>query len=146
MNTLLYDFEIYKSPEIKIPEHFLSGDHAQKLLVIIKAEDQKEANMQLLRKILQAVNKDLSHDALFLQLPPDQMLGINTLLNNGIHRIIMFGINPKALGLSFETILYKDFKIQDKRFLMGHSLSQINENQEFKKALWNALKSLFDLQ
>ncbi len=144
MNHLFYDFEIYQSPETEIPAQFLLGKNEKKLLVVIRTSDFSDKNKELISKILGAVHYKLEKDAIQLHIPADKSFGINHLLvKNIVDDVVIFGVNPKEIGLSIEPILYQPIQIGTKRLLIAHSLEQISKNQDYKKALWNALQQIF---
>ena len=144
MNHYFYDFEIYNSPNTDFPASASIGKNEKKLLIVLQNEDISEENKSFLEKILSAVKYNLDNDAQRLTIQKNEAIGINEILKkNEANDIVIFGINPKKLGLSFETILYKPSIISKKTFLVCHSLEQIKKSQDLKKALWIALQGVF---
>ena len=144
MNNLFYDFEIYRSPDTNIPPEYLRGDNEKKLLIVIKNEDDSEENISLLTKILYAVKLNLKQDVLLLSNPKEKIFGINKMMQNGVvNKILIFGINPKEMGLSISTQMYQVFTISAQQVLIAHPIDQIRQKQDLKKALWSALQKFF---
>lgn len=144
LNQHFYDFEIYDSPSTEIPDNSLIGGNAKKLLVVVKRSDFSEENKAFLSKVLSAVKFDINSDCRVLILPEKGDYGIGNLLNTEqCTSILLFGINPKHIGLSIETFLYAPFKIASFSFLLGQSLEKIKNSTENKKSLWSALQKLF---
>ena len=144
MNNLFYDFEIYRSPDTNIPPEYLRGDNEKKLLIVIKNEDDSKENISLLTKILSAVKLNLEQDALLLANPKEKVYGINKMVQKGVvNKIMIFGVNPKDMGLSISTQMYKALKINKLQILIAHPIDQIRQKQDLKKALWSALQEFF---
>ena len=144
MNHNFFDFEIYQSPTTDIPKGSLLGQNEKKLLLVLAEVDFTTENEQFLTKILGAVKHDLGRDTLRLMIPKGQSFGINKLLmSDKIDKVILFGINPKDIGLSIETFVYKSIHLSGKEMLIAHSLDKISKTQELKKALWTSLQQMF---
>lgn len=144
MNHYFYDFQVYQSSSIQIPEEALKGKNEKGLLLVAKEEDFSAENLQFLTKIIAAVKYELEIDTLRLNIPKDQNYGINELLKQEqTKHIIVFGVNPKDLGLSIETIIYQPISINKKTILITHPLEKIKQSQELKKALWASLQQIF---
>jgi hypothetical protein len=147
VNPYFYDFDIYQSLDTDIPADLFLGQNQKKLLVIVSVSDFTDENKAFLSKVLGAVKYDMLTDALVLVLPKDKSFGINKLISNEkLSEILIFGQNPKDLGLSIETFLYAPFNIAGKSFLIAHPLEKIKLSTEYKKNLWSALQNLFPIK
>ncbi len=144
LNHYLYDFDVYKSPSTEIPSELLLGDNEKKLLVVIKKEDFSAENRNFLSKILAAVKYELEKDAVIFSLPDGVSFSIADLVKESkMNDVILFGVNPKEVGFSFETIVYVPHCINKVNILIAHGLEQIKVKTDLKKALWAALQQMF---
>lgn len=143
MNPFFTDFEVYRSPDSKIPESCISGENEKGLLIVIKEEENNADNIQLLTKILQAIHKNLKNDAHLLTISNGKSFSLSQSIKGNYHHVISFGYAAKQLGFSFETKPYKPIEILDISFLFAHPLTDISANQELKKMLWAALQNIF---
>jgi hypothetical protein len=143
LNRFFTDFEVYRSLESNIPENCISGENEKGLLIVIKEEENNSENIQLLTKILQAIDKSLKKDAHLLTIPNDRFFSLSEQIKGNYHHLISFGYGAKQLGFSFETKPYIPSNLLNISFLFAHPLSKISANQELKKKLWAALQNIF---
>ena len=144
MKPLFFDHEVYLSNDENIPGEWISGNNRKGLLVICNSIDKTDENSVLLSKILSAVQYNVEEDCHLITLPKNSSISIlNFIKKNNIKHLIIFGISPISLGFSMNMIAYKPLKINNTRMIFAHGLTKIDKNQEFKRALWNSLKTMF---
>lgn len=145
MNQYFYDFDIYQSPSRELPSELLTGSNEKNLLIVVLHSDYSTENQEFLTKVLGAVDYDIANDTTLLRLPDNQELAVNRLVNHGDYKqCLMFGVDPKKCGYSFESFLYAPFIISNTTFILGNSLSRLKGSVEYKKALWNCLQTVFN--
>jgi hypothetical protein len=77
-------------------------------------------------------------------MPDEKQYAINSLISGSkCTTALIFGFNPKEIGISIETFLYAPFTISSNSLLIGHQLEKIKASTEYKKTLWGALQKLF---
>ena len=99
---------------------------------------------ELLYKILSAAKLSEEH---FTTLPLEEMPAafLSHLRGTACQKLIVFGARPADLQLQVRTAPYKAFNINGIEVLFAHSLADVAVNKDYKAALWNALKSMYNL-
>lgn len=116
-----------------------------KVMVVLEAKEDNDLLDGLLKKILSAINIDLSKDVCLVK-APDQIHHLNILKSIkdlGINKVLCFGLQPKDLTLNFSTTYYKPMHVGDLTFLFSDALSILNQDPARKKALWVNLQEIF---
>jgi len=138
------DFPIICSAEHDISKINSSGSNQKKLLIVCQEEEDHNANINLLEKILEAVNYKLDTDCLLVCLGANEGLNFSALQQTSeFKNVLIFGSIARKLGLNFEFEWYYPLHHQDVRFLFANSLSVIAQDRKHKGALWTALKEMF---
>ncbi len=120
------------------------GENKKGLIIIYLAEDDETEHLTLLQNILKAIQYDLNQDALLLSLTAKSRLRFIDILKDVTAKdIIVFGIQAKQLGLNWQHKAYQLVQFDNKRYLFGHPLSEIQHDKQKKGALWQALKGMF---
>ena len=115
--------------------NFSQGENRKQLLVVSGDElPATEEQIDFLQKILSAVQHDLQQDALFLNTTRAQRLSFTQLV---------FGLQPAELGLHWRLPPYRVFRRQERAFLFADPLRELQQNQELKRQLWEALQAMF---
>lgn len=117
------------------------GECKKSLLIVLHEADATSEHLDLLHKILKAIQFDPNEDVLTLRIKENQ--GFNFAdLNKQLtfKRTILFGIEPRILGLKVNNQKYKTFQLSDCTFLSADRLEAISDNNQLKGALWNLIK------
>ncbi len=125
----------------------LSEDYRQNSLLVLIRQDQSgvlsDRNAAFLKKILTAVSLS-KNDYITVYLPDHQReVPREILVNNNPGKVIVFDSSIKPYGL--QDMKYTVQKNGDVKWLMADKLEEISNDVEKKKALWGALKKMFDL-
>jgi hypothetical protein len=125
--------------ELKISDNKNSGN-----LIIIKDGYEKEI-LDYLEKIVTSVGLDFHKDVQVISLKTGENLKISKL---PFSKILVFGIEPKNLGLFIEWELYSLIKIGDKRLIFSDDLTDIfaervKKDRKMALMLWNSMKEMF---
>ena len=99
-----------------------------------------EAELDLLRKILNAVGVDIDTTT-FLVNPLIESKQIIDSAN--YDKCLSFGINQEPLSLFVDVNIYTSYKYNDITFLFSDSLQTLIIDADKKKFLWNALQLIF---
>jgi len=144
LDNRFLDFTIF--PLIS-PQELLKtakGENKKGLVIVYLAEDEESEHLTLLRNILNAIKYDLDQDALLLSLTAKSRLRfIDMLKEVTAKEVIVFGIQPKQLGLNWQCKAYEFLKHDTQHYLFSHPLSEIQNDKQKKGALWQALKGMF---
>jgi len=142
-NLIMYN-ELLITPdneELSLPEP--RGNFEKRILIlsdIIEAESEEQV---LLDKMITATGLNVS-DIYHLSLAQNVSL-TNYICKIKPERIICFGNQLDSASTVYSKRLYKVQLINDIQILNANFLSQICSSSPAKQALWNGLKSMFNL-
>jgi len=120
------------------------GRNQKHILVVYREDKGKEELKQLLEKILTAAKFNVAEDVLLLNLPSKESFSFTALKGKvEIKEVLLFGVDPKLLGLNFDQAYYQPFEHLNCRYLFADDLSKISTNQQLKGNLWNCLKEMY---
>ena len=141
-NTFL-DFDFYQTNTKA--EVVLFGENKKQMLIIIEDEnEQNDANIDFLEKIITAIKYDFKQDCTYFLLPKKEKISITALVSkHQIKDLLVFGINNTQLGIYANQKKYQPFYIQQVTYIFADNLSEIQAQKELKGALWDALKKVF---
>lgn len=113
----------------------------QRRILVLTAEPEKEP---FLLKILGAA-KLTPTDFVIVQTPPSVAAVSVAQWRHHIapQDILIFGIAPATVGLQITPPQYQPLAWAEVRWLFAHSLTQIEENPNMKKALWAAIQKMY---
>lgn len=121
-----------------------TGGFARQLLVLVQEEPNASANRDFLTKILAAANLNLAQDALLAEIPAHESRSLATDLKAlAPKQILVFGLTPAQLGLSFELQAYQPLNFYGYTWLFAEKLSTLEPDKTKKTLLWTALKQIF---
>ncbi|MCB0675112.1 MAG: hypothetical protein KDC30_00345 [Saprospiraceae bacterium] len=125
--------------------NFSQGENRKQLLVVSGDElPATEEQIDFLQKILSAVQHDLQQDALFLNTTRAQRLSFTQICRaTPVQNTLVFGLQPAELGLHWRLPPYRVFRRQERAFLFADPLRELQQNQELKRQLWEALQAMF---
>ncbi len=122
-----------------------TGGFARQVLVLSWVDAATSSvTRPFLTKVLAAAQLDLAQDALFVELPLDQPIGLLAdVRQKKPDQVLVFGLPAVQLGLNMDIVPYQPFVFQQITFLFADALSVLEGSKEKKTALWTALKSIF---
>jgi len=136
--------KLYRTAEQSNSELDFTGNKNSDHLIIIKDGYEKEI-FDYLEKILTSVGLDYHKDVQVITLKTGANLRISKLPH---HKILVFGIEPKNLGLFIEWELYSLIRIGDKKLIFSDDLTDIfaervKKDRKMALMLWNSMKEMF---
>ncbi len=143
MKTSFINYNIFN---IEDAEHIPTRGANQKNLFIFLSENEAEnaGLVELLSKILAAIKYDLETDALMILQTSDEPISLSKLCQNETQSsVLVFGYEPKHLGIYANMKKYVFFELQNTHYLFCDNLSLIENQKDLKSALWEALKKRF---
>lgn len=144
MKNQFYDFTIFSIIEPSEVLKSIKGTNEKGLFILLNTENDAEQHLELLKKILGAIQYQLDQDAaLYLCTNKDAFKLIDLSKKLNIQQVLSFGISPKNLGIHQHFELYQPKKINEITFLFGHQLNDIANQTTYKGALWDALQTMF---
>lgn len=112
-------------------------------VLLLADEELDPSSLLFLEKILNAVNLDITGVDL-LNLHGVSDIDFATVLRDKhIHHFITFGVPFERVGLDIMMDRYQPVRFEGITFLIADALPVIEANQKLKRALWEALKRVF---
>ena len=141
LNSGIFDFPVFPLSE-NLNERG-RGDNDGHLLVCLSGADSPDLQI-FLEKIMASVQVDLNKDAFTVPTAGKEKFRFSSL----DHRMrfanaIFFGLLPAQVGLNLNVQKYQPITFKDHTFLFADSLETIQNQPEFKRPLWEALKKMF---
>lgn len=120
------------------------GEFARKLMILALAEPMATTNRDFLTKVLAAANLNLPQDAVFAEIPSNEPVALAPDLKlREPKQVLVFGISPVQLGLSFEVQPYQPLQFYGSTWLFADKLSVLEPDKQKKGQLWTAIKQIF---
>ena len=121
-----------------------TGGFARNLVVLALEEPNAAANRDFLTKVLAAANLSLAQDARFAEIPANESRALAPDLNEFKPKhVLIFGLSPAQLGLSFVVQAYQPCSFYGYTWLFADQLSALEPDKNKKTQLWSALKQIF---
>lgn len=138
------DFQIFAFPDGKNTSNQSTVMNQGSTLIVMPSTENEESQVNFLSKILSAVKLELSKDVTLIKATPkDRFSFINLKTKSKIDKVILFGIQPKHLGINIDIKAYIPTTFQDCTFLLAHDLGAIEADTNKKKALWTCLQDIY---
>lgn len=137
--------DVYNVPLLELDHTALSGVGKKKMMLIARQDDLEQGGMELLSNIMQAIKYTIAEDCYLAALPTgDDTYAIGGLMRSlSIKDVIIFGVNPKHLGMNIHARLYQVQKFENYTFLLSHKVTEMSGNRGFKLSLWQCLQALY---
>lgn len=111
---------------------------------VIVYNEMTATDKDLLYKILSAVKLTEEHfGTIRMDQIPDALL--SHLRGSKATKLLVFGGRPTDLDLQVNAKPYVSFHINGIEILFAHALADVAVNKEYKGALWNALKAMYNI-
>lgn len=145
MSLLHFKPELFLISPTGEPLQGATGDHAKGIAVIAQLKEGAEAaELDLLNKILKSIQLDEKNDTLLLKTTPSTRFSLTAVCRQAeCHTFLLFGGDPKNLGLHFRMEKNTPFEINGLKGLWTDPLSMLDQSRELKTALWSGLQALF---
>lgn len=143
-----FDFDLIRLPD---PADTTPLDKSGPLLLYPGGEAAEE-RVAFLENVLRAAGySDPAREVNFIACPSGAALDLATLLlrqSKKTERIIIFGIEPRTLGLHFQLAAYHPVRVNDRTYLLADDPLTIRDEKTGGKtqkaaALWRAVKAAF---
>jgi len=144
LNHTFFDKQIFVVNTAENTLKNSTGSNQKNLFIVYQVNESESNEINFLEKILSAVKYDLKEDVLLVGVTQKEQIGFQDIKAiKKIKDVILLGVTPDQLGLRFESSFYQPIQCNDCRFLIAHSLSEIESDKKWKGALWNALQEMF---
>ncbi|MBT8233599.1 MAG: hypothetical protein HKO66_16010 [Saprospiraceae bacterium] len=140
MREQFYNFDIYDIPESNA---FLEGITEKATLLVCGNKDDLDNNIDLITKILAAIDFKIGETAFLEKLTDDQGINLSKVTPHHVDHVLCFGLMPKDIGFNASFKPNHFYKTENFSLLLSYSLSDIASNNKNKKALWGALQVEF---
>ncbi len=133
---------LYNIPSRTLPTSG-SSDYNKSVIVCVLDASSETANLDFLAKIMSAVGLQ-EDDYVLVRIASDQVFSLwNELPQDIEQNIVIFGLEPAALGLQIRSVLHRCMHLGHKQILLAQSLADTQADQGYKKALWRELQIMF---
>jgi hypothetical protein len=151
LNDSFFDFELFAAPDRHTALDKIRGSGQAGILAFYTFEEDGSKDREYLAAILKPkpLAFDLQKDVFFLALQKNEVISAAAIIQEHQPKfVLLFGCDPKNLGIRIQLTDYQPIKFQGTRFLKADSLYRIRtdrENNDNRRAgaLWNALKEMF---
>ncbi len=140
METPNFDIDLFNIPKDNLG---FESERSLSEYIIILYKDDYDMHQDLVQKIFSAVNLDLNKYSGLVILERGEEINVSRHTSNNTKFVIAFGIAPIKLGLNGRFTGYTIYPTESFSLLLSHSLAQLSENKEKKKALWGSLRQAF---
>lgn len=114
-------------------------------LIILSNEDHsQEVSQKTLAGIIKALALNSETDVELITVEKSNPLNIGESMNL-FKNILIFGINPKTIGLQMDAKVYKIYTFENFKMVIAHPLSFIANDLKTKQGLWKILQSMYGL-
>ena len=133
-----FEYSVYNIPEKQdIQPVPLEGN----LNIIVRSQDYMEKEQILLSKILASVNQQVD-DCKIHRVEKD-IIQFEPLDKQ--HLCVVFGSDKMNLMIQIDKTPYQIKKIGGISFILSHSLDELPDNPNYRRALWVALKKYYNI-
>jgi hypothetical protein len=119
-----------------------SGKHT--LIILQKDDYQNEVAQKTLGGIAKALGLNFENDIELFLFDKENPTNIASSLGN-FKKVLIFGVNPKAIGLQMDAKIYKIFSFEAFSLLVAHPVTKIAEDIKTKQILWKILQTMYGL-
>lgn len=150
MDATFFDFDIINVPDSSQLTARTIGKNEKGIFILFQDnQDNREELALFLEKILAAVQLNAQKDTLIMEITAAatiSFIGLRQRFN--FRYFICFGINPKQLGVQFETKPYQAIRHDGITFIFADDLQKIYEERQqggkqMSGELWRVLKTMF---
>ncbi|MFZ1702925.1 MAG: hypothetical protein WAT79_01190 [Saprospiraceae bacterium] len=135
---------IFTFPQSKVLFESSGLSWNKPFLVVLHEIDNSPEHVLQLESILKAINVDIKTDVELLSLPSNQHINLAEHITQPTF-VFILGVLPSSLDLTIPNHLNQVVSLHKMKILQTHTLSELRNNQEFKKHLWLCLKAHFQL-
>ncbi|MBC7774083.1 MAG: hypothetical protein H7246_01490 [Phycisphaerae bacterium] len=120
------------------------GGFDRQVAVLALKESSAVTNRDFLDKVLTAAQLNLAKDTFLAEIPATEARALGPdLAEHQPKQVLVFGLSPAQLGLSFEINAYQPLTFYGCTWLFADKLSAIESDKAKKTQLWSALKQMF---
>lgn len=129
---------------IKTPKEILLPKSFNGTVILLNVNIEHNDNIelkQLLINILNAINIKIEN-SFIINISTELTLAFELFSNEGVNKIIAFGIHPDMINLKVNLIPYRVLKILNKNIIFSASLKDLSNNKGLKQKLWKSIKEI----
>ena len=137
-----------KKEDMQTKIEFL-GANGKHIIVVASDTEHKflaDEEMNFLNDLLKACHLTMA-DIAFINLSHHKGITYQRLIEElNASKILLFGITTQQLDLPFQIPFFQVQSYDEHAFMVAPALSEIQQNQQLKKQLWNSLQKIFNIQ
>ncbi len=120
----------------------LAGKGLKHLVVVVARTSSGDVELELLDKMMKAIQYSLDEDVVLIIKEQDSLLAISNIVSSW-QDMILFGVAPEEVGFQIDNNPYRILPFEKKRLLIVDSLQSISSSAEKKKVLWSLFQKMF---
>ncbi|MFL5742957.1 MAG: hypothetical protein ACJ75B_22245 [Flavisolibacter sp.] len=144
----LYGHSLLEIPSAKTSRTVFSpGENGKNILVIVSHDSVAlipELELNFLTAILSACKLTLD-DILIVNARKTEQQMIQDLIDSGVKKILLFGIDPPSIGLPINFPAFQLQQFNQRTYVCAPSLPELEGDKTLKSKLWTCLKTLFGI-
>jgi len=141
LNIPFFSDSLYLTPELD-SGFKLRGDNQKQIAIVYPKTDESKDHLVLLDKILRAAKFNPSADLAIIVFNQDAQLW-PLLQKQQIKTVLLFKEKDPSLGLQAVLPYYQVVTLNEVQFIQCHPLSELIQNQDYKKQLWDIIQQTF---
>ena len=141
----VYQLELSEASQVFI--NSIKERRANRHTLVFFKETTSNEDQDLLLKILSAVNLT-QEQYILVDKSKHSELKLHHFISEGfkIAYLLSFGITANSIGLNINQKLYSGIEIDTLKILCSDDLQKLQQQTNLKKALWNNLKQLYQVE
>ena len=92
---------------------------------------------------MNAIKIDVQQDAVILKLASEASCHLHKHITAATEYVLSFGLGIKSLGVNASFMANHFYQTESYAIMLTHGLEKLNADKQKKKALWQALQSVF---
>lgn len=135
-----FEFNIYDIPSVNTDNRNIAI--GKNVIFLLSSEDYN-THKTLFEKIKSAIPDEKVQNSLVLPLKKDEVINLASLDDSKLETVVVFGMKPSSLGFNASFKAYQFYQTESFSILFSHGLEKLDQNVNYKKALWTSLKEKF---
>lgn len=126
------------------PIHKMESGTKQTMIVLSKDDHQQEISQKTMGGIIKALGLNIDNDVEVITVEKSNPVNLGEAMNQ-FKNILVFGVNPKTIGLQMDAKVYKIYTFENFKMVIAHPLSFIANDLKTKQGFWKILQTMYGL-
>jgi hypothetical protein len=126
------------------PIHKIHSGSKRHMIILSKDDYQQEASQKTMGGIIKALGLNMDTDVEVVTVEKTTPVNLGESMNQ-FKNILVFGVNPKTIGLQMDAKVYKIYTFENFKMVIAHPLSYIANDLKIKQGFWKILQTMYGL-